>query len=98
MASAGAGVAACAPGGPLAFLCGLVTGAVTWLTVDKAMVLIDELRFRDEMRAEILETVREQKEELAREMRAAHGAAIDAVAQRLHVAVNSVFIPARDGS
>ncbi|MDQ3027314.1 MAG: hypothetical protein M3R58_12525 [Pseudomonadota bacterium] len=94
--SAGAGVVACAPGGPLALLCGLVTGAVTWVSVDKALVMVDEFRFRKEMRAEILETVREQKAELAREMHAAHGAAIDAVAQRLHVAVNGVFIPARD--
>lgn len=97
LASAGAGAAACAPGGPLALLCGLVTGAITWITVDKAVVMIDELRFRDEMRAEILDAVREQKAELAREMRAAHGAGIDAVAQRLHLAVNGVFIPARDG-
>jgi hypothetical protein len=96
VASAGVGAAACAPGGPLALLCGLVAGAITWITVDKAVVMIDELRFRDEMRGEILDAVREQKAELARELRAVHGAAIDATAQRLHAALNGVFIPARD--
>lgn len=89
LVSAGAG-AAC---GPFALLCGLVT----WIVVDQGVVMVDEALFRKEMRAEILDTVREQKEELSREMRAAHGAAIDATAQRLHVAVNGVFIPARDG-
>ena len=70
---------------------------MTWVTVDKAMVMIDELRFRDEMRAEILEGLREQKAELAQELRAAHGALIDAMATRVHASVDRVFIPARDG-
>jgi hypothetical protein len=95
--SGGTATAACAPGGPLAVLCGLVAGVVTWVTVDKAMVMIDELRFRDEMRAEILEGLREQKEELARELRASHGALIDAMATQVNASVDRVFIPARDG-
>ena len=70
---------------------------VTWVTVDKAMVVIDELRFRDEMRGEILEGLREQKEELARELRASHGALIDAMATQVRASVDRVFIPARDG-
>jgi hypothetical protein len=93
----GTASAACAPGGPLAILCGLVAGVVTWVTVDKAMVLIDELRFRDEMRAEILEALREQKEALARELRASHGALIEAMATQVHASVDRVFVPARDG-
>ncbi len=97
VASAGVAATVCAPGGPLAILCGLVTGAVAWVTVDKAMVMVDELRFREEMRAEILAAVRGQKAQLAREMRAAYGLGIDAAAKSLHVAVNGVFIPARDG-
>jgi hypothetical protein len=92
----GTATAACAPGGPLALICGLVAGVVTWVTVDKAMVMIDELRFRDEMRAEIIEGLREQKAELAQELRAAHGALIDAMATRVHASVDRVFIPARD--
>jgi hypothetical protein len=97
LVAGGTATAACAPGGPLAILCGLVAGVVTWVTVDKAMVMIDELRFRDEMRAEILEGLREQKEELARELRASHGALIDAMATQAHASVDRVFIPARDG-
>jgi hypothetical protein len=97
LVAGGTATAACAPGGPLAVLCGLVAGAVTWVTVDKALVMIDELRFRDEMRAEVLEGLREQKEELKRELRASHGALIDAMATQVHTSVDRVFIPARDG-
>jgi len=52
--SATAATAVCAPGGPLAVLCGVAAGAVTWLAIDKALVEIDESLFRDEMRAELL--------------------------------------------
>lgn len=97
LVAGGTATAACAPGGPLAILCGLVAGVVTWVTVDKALVVIDELRFRDEMRAEILEGLREQKEELKRELRASHGAIIEAMAAQVHASVDRVFIPARDG-
>jgi hypothetical protein len=93
----GTASAACAPGGPLALLCGLVAGVVTWVTVDKALVLIDELRFRDEMRAEILDSLREQKAELAGEMRLAHEALIERMAAQVHASVDRVFVPARDG-
>jgi hypothetical protein len=93
----GTATTACAPGGPLALICGLVAGVVTWVTVDKALVVIDEFRFRDEMRAEILDSLREQKAELASEMHAAHEALIDRMAAQVHASVDRVFIPARDG-
>jgi hypothetical protein len=97
LVAGGTATAACAPGGPLALICGLVAGVVTWVTVDKALVMIDELRFRDEMRAEILDGLREQKAELSQELRASHGALIEAMASRVHASVDRVFIPARDG-
>ena len=95
--AAGTGAAICAPTGPFALLCSLAAGVATWVTIDKALITIDEIRFRDEMRKEILDAVQLQKTELALELRAAHGAFIDSMANNIHKSVDGVFIPARDG-
>jgi hypothetical protein len=95
--SATAATALCAPTGPMAVLCGVVAGTVTWLTIDKAMVEIDEALFRDEMRAELLETVAEQRAALAEALKAQHAAAIDAQALQIHNRLEGAFVPARDG-
>ena len=90
-------LAACAPGGPWALLCSIAAGATAWVTVDETMIVIDELRFRDEMREELLAALREQKAELATEMKTAHAAYVDAMARELAVSVAGVFLPAREG-
>jgi len=95
--SATAATALCAPTGPMAVLCGVVAGTVTWLTIDKAMVEIDEALFRDEMRAELLETVAEQRAALADALRMQHAAAIDGYALQIHNRLEGAFVPARDG-
>lgn len=83
--------------GPLAPLCALAAGAVAWITLDKAFIEIDELRFRDEMRAEILESLRTQKVELASQLRALHGAAIDQAVSGVQQSVQRAFVPVREG-
>jgi hypothetical protein len=95
--SATAATAVCAPGGPLAVLCGVAAGAVTWLTIDKLMVEVDEALFRDEMRAELMATVEEQRAALAQALKAQHGAAIDGAAIGIQARIDSLFVPARDG-
>jgi hypothetical protein len=95
--SAAGATALCAPAGPLAALCGVGAGVATWLIVDQALVKIDEIRFRAEMRREILEAALGQKAELAQALRAMHDAAIDEMAQGLQQAVDGAFIPVRDG-
>jgi len=95
--SAAGAAAICGPGGPLAAICGLGAGVVTWLALDQAMVKIDELRFRDEMRAEMLDAARAQKAELANDLRALHHAAIDDMVRGVHDSADRAFIPARDG-
>lgn len=97
ISAAGTALGACAPGGPLAVFCSIAAGAAAWVTIDKVMIEIDELRFREQMREEILGALRAQKEELAAEMRAAHAAYLDALAQGLAGSVDAVFVPARDG-
>ena len=59
--SAGAGAAICAPTGVVAVLCGITAGVVTWFTVDKGIIEIDEALNRDEMRADILGVLEEQR-------------------------------------
>ena len=95
--SATAATALCAPTGPMAVLCGVVAGTVTWLTIDKAMVEIDEALFRDEMRAELLGAVTEQRAALAEALRMQHAAAIDGHALQIRNRLEGAFVPARDG-
>jgi hypothetical protein len=83
--------------GPLAPLCALAVGAVTWITVDKAFIEIDELRFRDEMRREILEAVAEQKAALEQALTLQHQAAIDQGIDGIDRSVQRMFVPARQG-
>ncbi len=97
MVSATGATAVCSPGGPLAVLCGLTAGVVTWLAVDQALIKIDEYRFREAMRAELLESARAQKDELANDLRLLHHAAIDQMLAGVRSSVNQVFLPARDG-
>jgi hypothetical protein len=94
--SATAATALCSPGGPLAVVCGVVAGAVTWLTVDKVMVEVDEALFRDEMRAELLQSLNESRLALAAELTTRQNALIDRTALQIQDAVERVFVPARD--
>ena len=95
--TAGAAAAVCAPGGPLAVLCGIAAGAVTWLTVDKVMVEIDEALFRDEMRAELTTAIAEQRKVLGQALKAQQAASIDATAVGIQARIDALFVPARDG-
>ncbi len=92
--AAAGGAAVC---GPLAPLCALAAGAVTWITLDKAFIRIDELRFREEMRKELLESLHTQQADLARELRGLHEAAIDQAVAGVQQSVQRAFVPVRDG-
>ncbi len=96
LSSAGATLA-CAPGGLLAAICGVVAGGVTWITFDKVFVEIDEARFRDSMRAEILESLVEQKMELVQVLKSHNNAWIDTITSRIQASLERAFIPAHDG-
>jgi hypothetical protein len=94
LVAAAGGAALC---GPLAPLCALAAGAVTWITLDKAFITIDELRFRDEMRAEILASAAEQKAALAVALALQHHAEIDRTVSAIGGSVERLFVPAREG-
>lgn len=95
--SAGAGTALCAPTGPVAILCGVTAGLVTWFTVDKVLVELDEALNRDEMRADILQVLDKQKALLAEQLAEKNYALIDVMAAEVNAAVHKTFVPAADG-
>jgi hypothetical protein len=95
--SAGAGTALCAPTGPVAILCGVTAGLVTWFTVDKVLVELDEALNREEMRADILQVLEAQKALLAGQLAANNYTRIDLMAAEVNAAVHKTFIPAAEG-
>jgi ABC-type multidrug transport system fused ATPase/permease subunit len=95
--SAGLGTALCAPSGPVAILCGVTAGLVTWLTVDKALIELDEALNREDMRADLLEALAGQKAALGKQLKQRHYARVDAMAARVNDAVQRSFIPYTDG-
>jgi hypothetical protein len=96
LSSAGA-AALCSPGGPLAAICGIVAGTLTWLAVDKAFVEVDEALSRDQMRAEILEVMSVEKARLKAVLTARHWRSINDMAMQIQGTIDRVFVPIRDG-
>lgn len=95
------GIAVCSPGGPFALACGAVggilAGAGTWLVVDKAAIKIDEALSRDEMRADILSVLDEEKAALHADPIGRYSTLIAAAAADIQTTKDDIFIPARDG-
>ena len=95
--SAGVGITLCAPTGPLAIVCGVTAGAITWLTVDTLLVEADEAFNREAMRADILQVLADQQAVLSGQLIQQHYARIDAMAARLDATVQRSFVPYTDG-
>jgi hypothetical protein len=97
VASALGGTAVCAPSGPWAVLCGIGAGVAAWLAVDKAMIEIDEVRFREEMRTDLLEAIAEQQAVLTAALKDRQRVVIDADLSVLAQRLEKWFVPLRDG-
>ena len=95
--STGVGTAICAPTGPVAILCGVTAGLVTWFSVDKALVELDEAMNREEMRADIMAVLDEQRQILTGQLIDRHVVRIDRMAEHVDRTVERLFIPASDG-
>ena len=95
--SAGVGTAVCAPTGPVAILCGVTAGLIAWFSVDKALVELDEVLNREDMRADILAVLDEQKVLLGEQLAEKHYARIELMAREVNAAVQKTFVPASDG-
>jgi len=90
--SAGAGAAICAPTGIAAVLCGVTAAIVTWFTVDKGLVELDEVLHRDEMRGDILEVLEEQKQILGEQLKHKHHYYIDQLAASVNRFIPSEYL------
>jgi len=95
--STGVGTAICAPTGPVAILCGVTAGLVTWFSVDKALVELDEAMNREEMRADIMAVLDEQRQILTGQLVDRHIIRIDRMAEHVDQTIDRIFIPASDG-
>lgn len=95
---AGTATAACAPLGPFAIACGIGAGVAIWFTVDKVVLEIDEWVNRDEMRAELLTGLAEQRAETREYLVRLHHQLVDMYAVEIDAQVGKVFVPQRDGT
>jgi hypothetical protein len=95
--SAGVGTTLCAPTGPVAILCGVTAGLVTWFSVDKVLIELDEALNREEMRADIIKVLDEQQLLLNEELTQNQYARIDLMAGHVDAALQKTFIPANEG-
>lgn len=95
--AAGTAAAICAPSGPVAILCGFGAGAIAWLGTDKVFIEIDETLHREEMKADILVTLREATQELSSHLRNEQIMLSNNLASAVQSTVDGVFVPRRDG-
>lgn len=91
------GTAVCSPAGPFAVLCGVVAGGATWLLIDKVAIEVDEAFSREAMRAEILDVLEEQKQDLISALQQRHRTLLGRMAEDLQTTIDGNFIPNRDG-
>jgi hypothetical protein len=89
--------AVCSFLGPFAPVCGIGAGVLTWVAVDKVVLEIDERVNREEMRAELLAGLGEQRAEIRAQLVTLHQGLADLYASEINAQIGKVFIPARDG-
>ncbi len=69
LAGAGGGALLCAPGGPLALVCGALAGAATWLATDAALLELEEWLHREAFEREMAQAVRAEQRALERALK-----------------------------
>ena len=67
-----AGLSICAPSGPWALLCGVVTGTVSWVGVDAAMTEVDQAFNEDDFKLSVQMMIDAQKNSLKELMKASY--------------------------
>ena len=97
LAAGTAATAVCAPTGPAALLCGIAAGVITWVGVDKAAIEIEEHLKRDDMRADLMAVLNQQRAVMRTELQAFYHGVANAYAAELDVRAQRVFVPVRDG-
>ena len=95
LALSGSAAGLCAPGGLLALVCGAGVFVASWLGLDKAFIAIDEYRFRDAMRAEILASMKETRQSVEASLQERQAQAVRQMQGAVQADVEKIFVPAR---
>lgn len=96
-AAAGGGGAAGLLCGPAAPLCALGFGAATWVGVDLSINAIDETLNREQMKAELMQRLNVQQEELEAELNGNYAAALAELLNPVYALHEQSFRVVRDG-
>ena len=90
---AAGGAVACAPGGPVALGCALVAGTAAMLTIDWALLSIEEAVSRDAMEARLKEGLAGFRENLERDLERRIEARFEQLQQARKARIRGVFLP-----
>ncbi|QOY53516.1 hypothetical protein HUE88_12970 [Candidatus Sulfurimonas baltica] len=92
-AGSATGLTVCAPSGPWALLCGVVTGAVSWVGVDAAMTEIDQAFNENDFQSSVRKMIDSEKNTLKTLMKASYNKWILDVFKELEDSSNNLKSP-----
>ena len=90
---AAGGAVVCSPGGPAALGCALVAGAATMLTMDWALINIEEAVGRERLRKRLEAGLADFRRELERDLRQRTDARVSALEQARRERIRTLFLP-----
>ena len=93
VAGSATGLTVCAPSGPWALLCGVVTGTASWVGVDAAMTEIDQAFNEDNFQLSVKKMIDSEKNTLKTLMKASYHKWILQIFQELNENTNSLKSP-----
>ena len=93
VAGSASGLTVCAPSGPWALLCGVVTGTVSWVGVDAAMTEIDQAFNEDNFQSSVRKMIDSEKHTLKTLMKASYHKWILTVFEELNESTNILKSP-----
>ena len=92
-AGSATGLTVCAPSGPWALLCGVVTGTASWIGVDAAMTEIDQAFNEDDFQLSVRKMIDSEKHTLKNLMKASYHKWILEVFEELNESTNNLKSP-----
>jgi len=92
-AGSASGLTICAPSGPWALLCGVVTGTASWIGIDAAMTEIDQAFNEDNFQSSVRKMVDTEKHTLKTLMKASYHKWILTIFEELNESTNSLKSP-----
>ncbi|MFT7004538.1 MAG: hypothetical protein ACJAWW_001901 [Sulfurimonas sp.] len=88
-----AGISICAPSGPWAMLCGVITGTASWVGVDAAMTEVDQAFNEDDFELSVKKMIDAQKDSLKDLMKDSYRVWVQNIFKQLKVDTNKLKSP-----